>query len=222
MTSSAPGRFITFEGGEGAGKSTQVRLLAERLGTRGIRTLTTREPGGSPRAEEIREVILSGHAARLGPLAEALLFAAARADHLASTIRPALARGDWVICDRFADSTRAYQGVAGGLEEGVINALERLVVGVTRPDLTVVLDLPAEIGLRRANQRRGEAAIDRFESEPLAFHKALREAFRSIAAREPGRCVLVDATGTPEDVGQAVWACVWSRLLDDGAGRGHG
>lgn len=222
MTGAAPGRFITFEGGEGAGKSTQVRLLADRLNTRGFRTLTTREPGGSPRAEEIRAVILSGQAARLGPLAEALLFAAARADHLASTIRPALARGEWVICDRFADSTRAYQGVAGGLEEGVINALERLVVGPTRPDLTVVLDLPAEAGLRRANQRRGSDAVDRFEAEPLAFHRALRDAFRAIAERDPGRCALVDATGSPEEVGQAVWACVWSRLIGDVEGRGHG
>ncbi|MHB2166324.1 dTMP kinase [Alsobacter sp. R-9] len=208
----ARGRFITFEGGEGAGKSTQCAALAERLGGLGLRVIRTREPGGSPRAEEIRSVILSGTAARLGPLAEALLFYAARADHLAATIRPALARGDWVVCDRFSDSTRAYQGAAGGVKADVLAALERIVVGEDRPDLTVILDLPAAVGLERAARRRGDGETDRFEQEALSFHEALREGFLAIAAREPGRCVVIDAGGSPGSVADAVWNAVRQRL----------
>jgi dTMP kinase len=178
MSLHAGGRFITLEGGEGAGKSTQAARLVEALAARGIRAIATREPGGSPRAEEIRAVILSGTASRLGPLAEALLFSAARADHLAATIRPALARGDWVVCDRFADSTRAYQGAAGGLDAGVINALERIVVGDTTPDLTIVLDIDPAIGLSRLTNP------DRLEAEPLEYHRAVRAAFVSFANGE--------------------------------------
>lgn len=214
MTNRAtPGRFITLEGGEGAGKSTQLRRLVERLAERGIRALATREPGGSPRAEDIRSLILSGEAARFGPVAEALLFSAARADHLAATIRPALARGDWVICDRFANSTRAYQGAAGGLDPRVVKALERIVVGDTKPDLTLILDLPPEQGLARASARRGQDSVDRFESEALAFHQTLRQAFLAIAKAEPERCVVIDATGPEETVANMIWDAVQARLL---------
>lgn len=214
MTLPVSGRFITLEGGEGAGKSTQAARLVEELGRRGIRAIATREPGGSPRAEEIRTVILSGSASRMGPLAEALLFSAARADHLAATIRPALARGDWVICDRFADSTRAYQGAAGGLDSAVINALERIVVGDTRPDLTLILDLPATDGLRRASARRGEgAAADRFEGEAVAFHDALRREFLAIARRAPERCVVIDASADADRVARDVWSAVEQKVL---------
>ncbi len=213
------GRFVTLEGGEGAGKSTQARRLVEALAARGIRAIATREPGGSPRAEEIRGVILSGSAARLGPLAEALLFSAARADHLAATIRPALARGDWVVCDRFADSTRAYQGAAGGLDEAVVNALERIVVVDTRPDLTIILDVPAQTGLARAVARRGKGeAVDRFEGEDIAFHEALRQGFLAIARKDPKRCVVIDAERDEDAVATAIIAMVEERLLQTGEG----
>lgn len=210
----ARGRFITFEGGEGVGKSTQVERLMARLEAFGIRALATREPGGSPRAEAIRELLLAGAAQPLGPMAEAILFSAARADHLDQTIRPALERGLWVACDRFADSTRAYQGVLGQIEGGIIRALERIVVGATRPDLTLILDVPAEVGLARASERRqtaGEGA-DRFEAETLDFHRTLRQAFRAIADAEPERCVLIDASDNSKEVEEAVWAAVHERL----------
>lgn len=201
------GRFITFEGGEGAGKSTQVRRLSEKLHSCGVHAVTTREPGGSPGAEIIRHVVLSGAAKPLGPFAEAALFAAARADHLDVTIRPTLERGSWVISDRFADSTRAYQGVLGDLDPGLIATLEAVTVGETRPDLTIILDLPANEGLARASARSGPGA-DRFESENIDFHLRLREAFRDLATREPARCVLVDASGTPDAVAEAIWQVV--------------
>lgn len=214
MTPHVSGRFITLEGGEGAGKSTQAARLVDELARRGIRAIATREPGGSPRAEEIRAVILSGAASRMGPLAEALLFSAARADHLAATIRPALARGDWVVCDRFADSTRAYQGAAGGLDTTVINALERIVVGDTTPDLTLILDLPAADGLRRASTRRGQGeAVDRFEGETISFHESLRREFLAIARRAPERCVVIDAAADADTVAGAVWSAVEQRIL---------
>lgn len=205
------GRFITFEGGEGAGKSTQVRRLLERLQALGIDAVATREPGGSTGAEIMRHLILSGAAKPLGPVAEATLFAAARADHLDATIRPALARGAWVVCDRFADSTRAYQGALGNVDPRLIAALEEVTVGETRPDLTLILDIPAEEGLARAAARSGTNA-DRFESEGLSFHRRLREAFRELAAREPGRCVLIDAGAEPDVVAEAVWSAVAERL----------
>lgn len=207
------GRFITFEGGEGTGKSTQVARLAERLREAGLSVVTTREPGGSPGAEIIRHVILSGAAKPLGPEAEAMLFASARDDHLKNTIRPALARGDWVICDRFADSTRVYQGALGKVDPRLIHRLERLVVAETIPDLTIVLDVPAEIGLARAQARRGDAESDRFESETVEFHEKLRDAFRQLAMEERERCVLIDAQGTPDTVAESIWAIVSSRLL---------
>jgi dTMP kinase len=206
------GRFITFEGGEGTGKSTQVALLAERFRQAGAHVVTTREPGGSPGAEIIRHVILSGAAKPLGAEAEAMLFAAARDDHLANTIRPALKRGEWVICDRFSDSTRVYQGILGQVDARLIRRLERLVVGDTMPDLTVVLDAPAETGLARARARRGTDDGDRFESETIEFHQKLRDAYRQLALEESARCVLVNATETPERVAEKIWKHVVDRL----------
>ena len=208
------GLFITFEGGEGAGKSTQVTRLSGRLRERGIDTLVTREPGGSPRAERIRASILAGHGKPFGAFAEALMFYAARADHLETVIRPALERGTVVVCDRFSDSTRAYQGSRGEVEDATLRLLERVVVGGTRPDLTFVLDLPAAEGLARAAERRrgrGEAA-DRFEQEDLAFHARLREAFLAIARAEPARCHVVDAARGPDAVAEEVWSIVERRL----------
>jgi dTMP kinase len=208
------GRFITLEGGEGAGKSTQQRRLVERLTAQGHAVLATREPGGSPRAEQMRDALLSGAVAHLGSFAEALLFCAARVDHLDITIKPALARGDFVVCDRFADSTRAYQGVLGRVPQAAILTLERVVVGDAMPDLTLILDLPPEIGLARAAARRapGQAA-DRFEAETLEFHEGLRAAFLAIAAAEQKRCVVIDASAPPDVVAQAIWHSVEDRLL---------
>lgn len=205
-------RFITFEGGEGTGKSTQVARLAERLRAEGFEVVTTREPGGSPHAEALRKTILSGEAKALGPFAEALLFARARQDHVAATIRPALARGAIVLCDRFSDSTRAYQGALGAVPTALIEALERWAVGDTRPDLTLILDLPVATALLRAASRREGAAADRYEGEAHAFHETLRDAFQSIAAREPERCVLVDASGAVDAVAARVVAAVLPRL----------
>jgi dTMP kinase len=206
------GRFITFEGGEGSGKSTQVATLVKRLTTLGLAVMATREPGGSPGAEAIRHVLLSGAAKPLGAYAEAILFAAARDDHVSQTIRPALERGKWVVSDRFADSTRVYQGVLSNVEARLIARLEKLTVGDTRPDLTFVLDVPADVGLERAARRRGNGAGDRFEAEPIDFHRKLREAYLELAAREPDRCAVIDATAAPDAVADAVWAVVNARL----------
>lgn len=208
---STRGRFITFEGGEGAGKSTQAVMLAEHLEGFGLGVVLTREPGGSPGAEAIRHVLLSGAAKPLGAHAEAILFAAARDDHVRQVIRPALESGHWVICDRFADSTRIYQGSLGNVDPRLIKGLERISVGATKPDLTFILDLPAKVGLERAAQRSGKAA-DRFESEALEFHEKLREAYRELAERETDRCVLVDATRDAGAVGEAIWTIVNQRL----------
>src|SRR5258706_9392426 len=173
------GRFITLEGGEGTGKSTQARLLQSRLEAAGRRVVLTREPGGSPFAEQVRELLIGQATAPHSPLSEALLFNAARHDHLERTIRPALAAGAFVVCDRFADSTRVYQGAAGGLSLDKLETLERLVVGDTVPDLTFILDLPAAEGLARASRRRQQqgaavAVVDAYEQRPLAFHERLR------------------------------------------------
>jgi dTMP kinase len=213
MDPRARGRFITLEGGEGAGKSTQAQLLAKRLELMGVSVVVTREPGGSPGAEVLRKVILSGAAAPFGSAGEAILFSAARIDHIDHTIAPALERGDWVICDRFADSTRAYQGAAGKLDPTLITSLERVAVGDVRPDLTLMLDLPPEKGLARAAARRGEdEAPDRFEREDIAFHQTLRQAFLAIARAEPRRCAVIDADRPPPEVAQAIWARVRERL----------
>jgi dTMP kinase len=204
------GLFITFEGGEGGGKSTQARLLAERLRALGHDLVQTREPGGSPGAEALRGLLLEGAADRWSPLSETLLMYAARRDHLERTILPALAAGKTVLCDRFYDSTRAYQGAAGGVDAKVIADLEAAVVGENRPDLTLIFDLPVETGLSRAAGRG--AAEARFESKGTAFHQRLRDAFLAIAAREPDRCVLIDADRPVEAVAEAVWAAVSARL----------
>lgn len=208
------GRFITFEGGEGAGKSTQIDRLRHRLEQLGQPVLVTREPGGSPYAEEIRSFILSGQAKRFGPLTEALLFAAARIDHVDKTILPALQRGTHVLCDRFADSTRAYQGSLGNVDAALIEDLERVTLKGVKPDLTLILDLPAELGLARAGERQagqGEGA-DRFEKEDVSFHQSLRQAFLAIGRSAPDRCVVIDAARTPDEVEGAVWAAVRERL----------
>ena len=212
MTAAPRGCFITLEGGEGAGKSAQAKRLEEKLAALGLEVVRTREPGGSPHAEQLREAILSGFAAQFGPDGEALLFAAARIDHLDKTILPALARGAWVVCDRFADSTRAYQGVAGDLSPAFVARLEEVVVGANRPDLTLILDIPAEAGLERARARRGPESADRFEGERPEFHETLRRAFLDIAAAEPKRCVVVDALKPEEEVAEAIWSAVEERL----------
>jgi dTMP kinase len=213
-----PGRFITFEGGEGSGKSTQIRTLAERLNAAKLRVTVTREPGGSPGAEIIRHLVLSGMGKLLGPDAETLLFAAARDDHVSSVIKPALKQGTWVLCDRFSDSTRAYQGSLGKVSPAILNAMERVTIGDLKPDLTIVLDVPVEIGMKRAAARRGSAAPDRFEAEDLNFHQQLREAYRRIAVSEPQRCVLIDASAEPDIVAARVWSAVRDRLFTVGAG----
>lgn len=207
---SARGWFITLEGGEGTGKSTQARLLAAHLRARGLEVLETREPGGSRGAEAVRHVLLSGAAEPLGPRVEALLFAAARADHVEELIAPALAAGKVVICDRFIDSTRVYQGAVGRVEPELLAALERICVG-TRPDLTLVLDVPPEIGLARASARGKGALADRFEKEGLTYHAAVREAFLALAAAEPDRCALVDATPVAEVVAAGIAALADAR-----------
>lgn len=186
------GRFITFEGGEGAGKSTQIALLAAKLKAAGIPVLTTREPGGAPGAEEIRALLVTGAPGRWQKISEALLHFAARAEHLAHTVHPALAAGTWVLCDRFADSTMAYQGYGHRLGRAPVLALYRLVVGAFKPDMTLILDLPVRAGLARAVGRGG---ADRYERMGLAFHERVRRGFRDIARREPGRCAIVSAEG---------------------------
>jgi dTMP kinase len=207
------GRFITFEGGEGSGKSTQIKTLAERLNAAKLRAIVTREPGGSPGAEIIRHLVLSGMGKLLGADAETLLFAAARDDHVHAVILPALDQGIWVLCDRFADSTRVYQGRLGQVLPGVLNAMERVTIGDLKPDLTIILDVPVEIGMKRAAARRGSAAPDRFESENVQFHQNLREAYRQIAAEDPQRCVLIDANTDADTVAAKVWAALRDRLL---------
>jgi len=207
------GRFITFEGGEGAGKSTQLRRLAERLAAPGREVATTREPGGSPGAEAIRALLVEGEADRWSPVSETLLMYAARRDHIERVISPALDRGAWVLCDRFLDSTRAYQGAAGGAPAGLISVLEAAVVEEHLPDLTLVLDLPVAAGLARAAGRgSGEA---RFEAKGEAFHERLRAAFLDIAVREPERCRVIDADQDVEAVGAAVWAAIVARFGAD-------
>ncbi len=215
-----PGKFITLEGGEGGGKTTQAAVLSERLRRSGLNVLQTREPGGTPRAEALRDVLLSGKAKKYGALGEAVLFYAARESHLQLAIRPALERGTWVVCDRFSDSTRAYQGAAGGLPMSVLEAIDSAVVGATRPDLTIIFDLPPEIGLKRAAQRKveksagdaAEAAPDRFETMNMAFHRTLRQEFLAIAKAEPERCAVVDASDTERHVEEKVWSIVRDRF----------
>lgn len=203
------GFFISFEGGEGAGKSTQIRRLAERLQTAGHDVVVTREPGGSPGAEAIRELLVNGAADRWSPVTETLLMYAARRDHVERVIRPALAKGAIVLCDRFADSTRAYQGAGGDAPASLIASLEDHVLGGTVPDLTLILDLPAEVGLQRAEARGGAA---RFESKGLAFHERLRAGYLEIARREPERCLVIEANADIDAVTAAITDAVDQRL----------
>ena len=210
---SGRGKFISFEGGEGSGKSTQIRKLAERLDAAKLRAIVTREPGGSPGAEIIRHVVLSGMGKLLGPEAETLLFAAARDDHVHTLIQPALSQGLWVLCDRFSDSTRAYQGRLGQVAPGVLNAMQRVTIGDLKPDLTIILDIPVEIGLQRAAARRGNGTPDRFEGEDIKFHQGLREAYRQIAAEEPQRCELIDADADADTVAARVWTALRNHLF---------
>ena len=208
--SRARGRFITIEGGEGAGKSTQLDLLAAALDRSGVPARRTREPGGSPGAEAIRKLLLDGSDERWDPVSEVLLFYAARRDHVERLIRPTLDRGVWVICDRFADSTLAYQGYGRGLPLDDLQALHRIALDDFAPDLTLILDLPVGEGLARAGRRVG--AADRFERLDRAFHERLREGFQQIAAAEPERCELIDAAGDRDSVYRAVLAAVNARL----------
>ncbi|MEO5338427.1 MAG: dTMP kinase [Magnetospirillum sp. WYHS-4] len=204
------GRFITFEGGEGAGKSTQVARLAEFLRGRGLEVVTTREPGGSPGAEEIRRLLVEGHVARWQGLTEALLNYAARYEHMEAAILPALAAGKWVISDRFADSTLAYQGYGHRLDLDLIARLHRLVVGDFAPDLTLIFDLPVEVGLARTRSRPG--VEDRYERMDESFHRRLRQGFLDIAAAHPERCLAIDAAADPDTVALAVRRAVADRL----------
>lgn len=206
----ARGRFITLEGGEGAGKSTQIRLLAEALRNDGIAVTTTREPGGSPGAERIRALLVDGATDRWDAVSEALLHFAARRDHLVRTVWPALDRGEWVISDRFADSTMAYQGYGLGLGRALIESLYAQAVGDFRPDLTLILDLPVEQGLERADARA--AGGTRYERMGVDFHRRLREGFLEIAGREPGRCVVIDATPPADEVAKAILKVIHERL----------
>jgi dTMP kinase len=211
------GCFITFEGGEGSGKSTQIQLLSDRLNNSNVRTIVTREPGGSPGAEIMRHLLLSGLGKFLGAETETLLFAAARDDHVHQVIKPALARGVWVLCDRFTDSTTVYQGKLGNVSPDLIRALERVTIGDLRPDLTLILDVPVAVGLRRAVSRRGTAVADRFEQEGLEFHEKLRQSYAQLAADHPARCVLIDADADSDTVAARVWDVVRERLFSAAA-----
>ena len=204
------GRFITLEGGEGAGKSTLAAVLKTRLEEFGVTTIATREPGGAPGAEEVRRLLVTGDRDRWDPMGEALLLSAARRDHVRRLISPALSLGRTVICDRFFDSTLAYQGYGHGLPHGMLNQLRRMAVGRLRPDITLILDLPATIGLARAQARRGDET--RFESFDLAFHERLRGGFLKIATLEPKRCTVIDAQQTAEEVADQAWSAIAARL----------
>jgi len=209
----ARGFFITFEGGEGAGKSTQIERLARKMRAKKYDVLLTREPGGSPGAEAVRHVLLSGAAEPFGPKMEALLFAAARSDHVEQVIRPAVERGSIVLCDRFLDSSRVYQGVTGGIDPAFMTALEQVAINGMMPDMTLIFDIDPAEGLRRATLRRGsDAGADRFEKETLAIHQARRDAFLAIAAAEPERCIVVDASADPDTVEHVVTAAVFAAL----------
>ena len=216
-------RLITLEGGEGTGKSTQAKLLAGTLQDAGIEVVLTREPGGAPGAEQIRTLLVDGEPGRWDGLTETLLHFASRREHLARTVLPALERGAWVVSDRFADSTMAYQGYGHGLDRGLIENLYGAVVGDFRPDLTIVLDMPAEQGLARAGER--EAGATRYERMGLDFHRRLRDGFLEIARGDGARCAVIDAAAGIDDVHAAIMAVVRERLAPLGvkiSGRGEG
>jgi dTMP kinase len=210
MTGDHPGRFITLEGGEGGGKSTQAHRLAAMLESEVGEVLLTREPGGSPGAEQIRGLLVDGEVHRWDAITETLLHFAARRDHLVNTVQPALARGAWVISDRFADSTMAYQGFGHGVDRDAIAELYRICVGSLKPDLTLILDLPVEAGLARAAGRGG--GEDRYERMDVAFHERLRQGFLEIARREPARCVVIDAARGEDGVHAQIIAAVRDRM----------
>jgi dTMP kinase len=203
--------FVTFEGGEGSGKSVHTKALADRLRAEGRSVTLTREPGGAPGAEDIRALLVTGEPERWSPAAETLLNYAARDEHLRQTVRPALAAGGIVVCDRFMDSTRVYQGRAGGCDMALIDLLERHIVGSTRPDLTIILDVDPELGLARA-KGRGKSGESRFERKGLAFHRKIRDGFLEIARSDPARCRLIDSTQPSEKVSAEIWKHV-SALL---------
>lgn len=209
-------RFITFEGGEGVGKSTQVKRLIAALNRQSIPAVRTREPGGTSKAEAVRAFILQGRSEAWGPGAEAVLFAAARLDHVNELIAPNLQAGRWVISDRFSDSTRAYQGLTGGVDVRLIDALETLALNGNRPDLTVVLDMDPEIAFRRVMERETEAALadtgDRFEKEDLEWHRRLRDAFLAIAHNNAERCVVIPANQNEDALEQEIWDVLTRRF----------
>ena len=207
------GCFITFEGGEGGGKSTQLARLCEVLHERGLDVVGTREPGGSPGAEAIRELLVSGDPGRWDALTETLLHFAARRDHYIRTVEPALARGAWVVCDRFADSTMAYQAYGLGVEQAFVTELYERLLGGFAPDLTIILDVPVSLGLARAAARGG---VDRYERMDGEFHQRLRDGFLAIAQAEPERCAVIDASQDEAKVHEAVLALVDERLADHG------
>lgn len=209
VTGTGHGKFITLEGGEGAGKSTQIAALVALLRASQLDVIETREPGGAPGAEDIRHLLVEGEPGRWAPMTEALLHSAARAEHLARTVRPALASGTWVVCDRFTDSTLAYQGYGHGLGVDRIRALNDLVCQGLAPDLTLILDLPVETGLARAGARGG---ADRYERMGTEFHQRLRDGFLAIAATEPDRCAVIDASADVDTVAAAIAATVHERL----------
>lgn len=208
----ARGFFITFEGGEGVGKSTQIERLATKLRDKRYDIIVTREPGGSPGAEAVRHVLLSGAAEPFGPEMEALLFAAARSDHVEQVIRPAVERGAIVLCDRFLDSSRVYQGVTGNLDPDFMMAVERVAINGMMPDMTLILDLDPVEGLRRATARRGQDVADRFEKETVDIHQRRRNAYLAIAENEPDRCVVIDAAKDQEEVEHAITDAVFAAL----------
>lgn len=212
------GFFITFEGGEGAGKSTQMAMLAGSLKASNHDVAVTREPGGSPGAEAVRHVILSGLAEPYGPVMEAVLFATSRNDHVEQVIRPAVAAGKIVISDRFADSSRVYQGMSGALDYDFVEQLQQLAINRMTPDLTIIMDIDPKIGLERAAIRRAGPA-DRFEKETVAMHQKRRDGFLTIAKREPNRCVVIDATQDQAVIAAEILALVNSRLTKAGGRR---
>ena len=203
-------QFISLEGGEGTGKSTQAKRLAAKLKERGIESIVTREPGGSPGAEQIRDLLVQGDPGRWSPLTETLMLYAARADHIERTIKPAIASGKWVICDRFSDSTYAYQGIGRGMDRETIRRIETIAIADFKPNLTLVLDLPVSVGLERAKARRDSE--NRFEGFDTEFHEKLRQAFVDIARRNGERCVVLDVSGDEDEVAGLIWQTVAKRF----------
>ncbi len=213
VASPSRARFVTFEGGEGVGKSTQARRLVAALATRSVEAVRTREPGGTPRAEAVRSFILKGTSEGWGAGAEAVLFAAARLDHVRQLIAPSLDAGKWVVSDRFHDSTRAYQGLTGGVDERLISALEELALDGRSPDLTIVLDMDPDAAFRRLAERASEFdAPDRFEREDIDWHRRLREAFLLIAEANADRCVVIPAAQGEEALAEEIWDAVTRRF----------